>query len=784
MVLAGYTVLAILPFYQLVFLSKVPASPDSLVPQALSMALERLQEASGLYPLWQPWVFSGMPTVEAFSYLSGLYYPNLLLSLFHPDATLLQLLHLIFAGLGVFMLLGELRLKRVAAFFGGALFMFNPFMTTMLVHGHGSQLMSAAYMPWMLWATMRLLDRGRLLDAGTLALIAGFQLQRAHVQIAWYSWLLTALLALFLIFSRRDSQKKEGGPFIVRRLLLLIVALGCGVGMSASIFLPASQYASQSVRGVAAGGGAAAWEYATLWSMHPLELLTFLVPGFFGFGGVTYWGFMPFTDFPHYAGIAVLLLAIGGAVIGRKESLTRFLLTGLCFALLLSFGSFFSPIFSLFYHAAPLFSHFRVPSMALIMLYLVLALLAARGVNELLERPTIAGLLKPLRLGALGLAVVIILFLAFEQNLEGFFRSIFPAPPVESFDLSFMVNQVRWENLKGSFWTVTLVATLSAGVVLLAVTNRLKRTVAVSLLLFVALADLLWSDLQIVNPSTASLRTPVLAERRTVERGFEPDEITRYLAAQKVPFRIYPAGPLFAENKFALSGIESVGGYHPAKLKLYEELLAKTQNLASLGVLRMLNVGYIITPQPIDHPALELVKSGQLQLATGPVPVSVYRLQGALPRAWFATRVIPVGSDDELFARLQSDDTPAGVALVDGSLWSRSRTFAPAAVTALDATAERMLLKVSAPREAFLVVSEVYYPQRWRVEIDGKSAQMVKVNGLLRGVIVPAGSREVRFTYDRSLFELGQKISLAAFIVALLMVVGGVIGRRLSRKVV
>jgi len=115
-------------------------------------------------------------------------------------------------------------------------------------------------------------------------------------------------------------------------------------------------------------------------------------------------------------------------------------------------------------------------------------------------------------------------------------------------------------------------------------------------------------------------------------------------------FRICPAGPLFAENKFALFGIESVGGYHPAKLKLYEESLAKTENLSSINVLRMLNVGYIVSPAPLGHPAFELVKTGTLQLASGPDTSCVYRLQETASRAWFASRVIAVNNNEELFA--------------------------------------------------------------------------------------------------------------------------------------
>ena len=190
----------------------------------------------------------------------------------------------------------------------------------------------------------------------------------------------------------------------------------------------------------------------------------------------------------------------------------------------------------------------------------------------------------------------------------------------------------------------------------------------------------------------------------------------------------------------------------------------------------MLNVGYIISPAPLGHPSLELVKTGTMQLASGPVTAYVYRLQQTAPRAWFASRLIAVNNSDELFGRILDDEAPAGVAYVDGPLWRGASTFASATVTSLDAKAEAMVVKVAVPDEALLVVSELYYPLRWKVRINGRSAAMIKVNGLLRGVVVPAGSREVRFYYDRSGFETGRWISLGAFVVAMLMVAGGVIG--------
>ncbi|MBV5319548.1 MAG: hypothetical protein JZU72_01110 [Chlorobium phaeobacteroides] len=772
---AGYAALAAALFYQLLFLPLTISAPDSFVPMAASMALDRLYESTGAYPLWQPWSFSGMPTVEAFSYLSALYYPNILLSRLPLGDIGAQLIHLCLAGLGCFMVLRRFSLHPMAAFLGGAAFMMNPYMTAMLVHGHGSQLMTAAYMPWVLWATLRLFDRASLADAGLLALFTGFQLQRAHVQIAWYTWMVMALLALMLLAAGHKTMKDT-----LKKAALFMAAGMIGIAMSAAVYLPASEYAAYSVRGAAEGGGAAL-EYASMWSMHPVELLTFLVPGLFGFGGVTYWGFMPFTDFPHYSGIVVLLLAAFALARRKSEPFVLFLAGSALLALFISFGSFFSPVFDLFYNFAPLFSRFRVPSMVLVVVYLDIALLAGFGLHELLE-------LKPgavsrfMKLLSLSFAAVLVLFVVLHTGIESFFRSLFPPPSVESFDLAFMIGRVRWEGLQESLLMSVLFAAAAGGLTVAAMKKIIPPGTSAIALLLLALLDLFLLNSRIISPPEDSLRPSVLVPRTEVERALAPDDVTRFLAADRGRFRICPLGPLFGENKFALSGIESVGGYHPAKLKNYEEFLRRTDNFVSIAALRMLNVRYLVSPAQIEHPELEPVKQGTLRLVSGDVPVFVYRLKGSCPRFWFASTVTGVGDRDDLFSRVLQESDDCRTVYVDGSTWQGTRRFAEGSILSVQQSAERMALRVSAPTEAFLVASEVFYPLRWKAAIDGKPVPVIEVNGLIRGVRIPSGDHELLFTYDRSDFDKGQNISLAAFGLAVLMLTGGVVAGRSGGK--
>lgn len=778
LVAAGYALLLAAVYYPVVFRAMVPGAPDALVPAALDTALQQLQHASGRYPLWQPWVFSGMPTVEAFSYLSGLYFPNAAIAFLHPGGMLLQLIHLLFGGVGMYLFLRHQSVAASAAWFGGAVFILNPAMTAMLVHGHGSQLMTAAYLPWLLWAAMRLMERGRLQDAGMLAILAGLQLQRSHVQIAWYSWLFMLLLVVFLSFSGRLPMRR-----LAARWGLLVVASLCALLISAAIWLPASGYAPWSVRGMAPGGGGSAWEYATLWSMHPIEFSTLLLPGMFGFGGITYWGFMPFTDYPHYTGIIVLLLALQGGWSLRREILGRLFLFAALLSVLLSFGRFFSPVFDLFYHAAPFFSRFRVPSMALIMFYTVAAALAAHGAGVLLNARRPEVLHKPLRWASLAFALLLVLMLMLSAGGggENFFRSLFPPPSAGSFDLVWMVNRVRWELIEKGVLLAALFLAIAAGLLWLGIKKLIPFHFAIHLLLAAALADLAFCSLQIVSPPASSLRSASLVSAESFRPALQPDEVTLWLARQEKPMRIYPAGPLFSENKFAILGIESVGGYHPAKLARYEQFLAGTGNLASLGVLRILNVGFVLTAAPVEHPSLTLVKTGDLQLIGGAQKTWIYRLEGAMPREWTASRAVGVADDRELFSLLEGQG--GEVAYVEDSSPLAGKIFSPAIIMKSERDSESALIELSAPGEALLVQSEVFYPLRWKADIDGRPVEVERVNGLLRGVVVPKGTHRVRFVYDRSIFEGARMLSFAGFGAALLMLVSGVfIGGRGSEE--
>ena len=212
-------------FNPVIFGGKTFGSPDSLSPKAVGMALNEVAEETGEFPQWQPWVFSGMPSAEAFTHISKLYFPEHLFKLFFLPGMMIQMLHLIFAGIGCILLLRHLKCSPFAAALGAVGFMVTPYMTTMVVHGHGSQMMTAAYIPWIFWLTVRLWEKPNFWDTGWLAILMGFQLQRAHAQIAYYTWLLVGAYSLMVLVNGFIQKQKKQSCIQASGFLLLPVLL-------------------------------------------------------------------------------------------------------------------------------------------------------------------------------------------------------------------------------------------------------------------------------------------------------------------------------------------------------------------------------------------------------------------------------------------------------------------------------------------------------------------------------------------------------------------------------
>ncbi|MAP61366.1 MAG: hypothetical protein CMF82_00190, partial [Candidatus Marinimicrobia bacterium] len=273
--------------------------PDSYSAKAVEQGFNLAEDKYGEYPLWLPWMFSGLPSVHSFQNISEYYYPYKIFKLFREAGVLRFyefILHFIFAGLGMFLLLRKIGCNSISSSFSSLSYVTMPYLIANLIHGHGSLIMTASYIPWILWSLMNLFDKRNLLSTGLLGLLIGFQLQRAHVQIAYYTWMMIGLYVLIFILSSIYNKKENLFSTNSNPLLLLLTSLILGLSLSASIYLPAISYMNDSTRGAVEGG--MGLTQAMGWSFPPIESIVFLLPSFFGFGGYTYWGYIEFTDYP------------------------------------------------------------------------------------------------------------------------------------------------------------------------------------------------------------------------------------------------------------------------------------------------------------------------------------------------------------------------------------------------------------------------------------------------------------------------------------------------------
>ena len=755
-------------FNPVIFGGKTFGSPDSLSPKAVGMALNEVAEEIGEFPQWQPWVFSGMPSAEAFTHISKLYFPEHLFKLFFLPGMMIQMLHLIFAGIGCILLLRHLKCSPFAAALGAVGFMVTPYMTTMVVHGHGSQMMTAAYIPWIFWLTVRLWEKPNFWDTGWLAILIGFQLQRAHAQIAYYTWLLVGAYSLMVLVNGFIRKQKKGELY--SGLGLFAVACVMGIGLSLLIYLPAMDYTPFSVRGGGASGGAD-YNYATGWSFHPKEILTLFIPSAFGFGGQPYWGFMPFTDYPNYMGIIILILAIIGLV-SKRELIHYFLIITSALALLISFGRHFSLVYDLFFNLFPYFNKFRVPHMILILLQFNVAILAAFGldaVGDLKEKviPKWGWVLAGCT------SLVLIGMVLGGSTLESFLRGSFTPPRVQDPRMGQAINNLRWDLWQSDVWMMLFWMGSLLGMTWLWIQRKVNKKIMLSLVVGLAIIDISIVNQKIIQPSRQSGRSSQLMATRAVDRYFQEDEIIQFFKLDQSDYRIYPVGHLFGESRFAAFQIESIGGYHPAKLRAYNDFLSQTGNGASIPVLQMMNAKYLISPEPLNHPDLIATKTGRLKSSRGELDAHVYRVKDALPRVWFVKELKAVPENEVFKQTTLQAFNPSQTALVSQEMTQPSGE--PAQITKMDRGIHHTTIHTESEGNQFLVLSEVFYPERWKATLDGNPIETIKVNGILRGVSVPAGQHKISFTYDQSTFSTGKTISFISFALALGLVVFGYI---------
>ncbi len=738
------------------------------------------ESQSGETPLWYPHIFGGMPFQASGTYHHLQYSFEALVNAILPDGLIGALhgrffFHLLLGAVSMFFLARALSLSRPASFVAAAAFVFS---THMMATEHANRFICFMHVPLVFLAAYRVFDRGGVFDMVLLGGAFGSQLCSFHPQIAFYTAMLIGLYAACAVVNELRDRTHAG--IILRKSGLFAGGIVLALAVAAVLVLPMQEYAQYSVRGLSVGGSGVNAPFATSWSFPPIEVLTFIIPSFAGFGGLSYWGDMPFTDFPNYLGIVVVVLAVTGVLL-RPSRMTVFLVLAAALALLVSFGRHLPPVSYVMLHFVPFFAKFRAPVMILVIVQFAVALLAGYGVHAVIERirsgkDSLRRFATRLCCVAAGVLLVALVLTLSEASFQSFMTGIYEQADtshggrggiVNNVEYHARLNAMRFDLLMGDLWIMVMF--LCAAAALLFATRRTSPSLFAAGVSVLISLDLLLVASRVVNPEDdpARIEAYYTARENAIVNALEDDTGL---------YRILPLSE-FSSNEYGYFGISSIGGYHAAKLGVYQELMDQV-GFNSFPVLNMMNTRYLVSRQPLVDAGLSPVVESE--------GGNLYRNDAALPRAFLVDSVRVIAEKDAIFEALKEPGfSPGDYAILEKPVGEQLGPKGDSNVEITLHTPHRIEMAVEADSSCLLVLSEIYYPAGWSATIDGEPAEIYKTNYVLRSVVVPEGRHDVVMTFAPSSFSTGLLVSRIAstLVLAGLIAAGAMrIRRRLKAR--
>ncbi|MDP6418747.1 MAG: hypothetical protein QGG80_04710 [Candidatus Krumholzibacteria bacterium] len=773
-----YLALLALLFPEAIFQGKVFQTPDSLAPGGLAV----WAKSQGLdSPLWNPLIFAGMPAFASLSYHPGLYPVNLFLRFLidhagFPPLTWL-LFHYLWASLGIFAYLRWKGSYGWTAWMAGALFLLLPSQVAVGVYGHGSKVMSYSWIPWILLFTDRVTGGRRiLLDLALLALSVTGLLLSAHVQVVYYGLLTAGLYAFFRLL--RLLMKKQSKAALLRLgagLLALLLAMGA----SAILYGPVHEYSAHSIRGVSQGGGAD-WDYATAWSLHPVEWSTFLFPSSVGFGEETYFGHMPMTNYPNYLGLLPFLVLILNFWRRKPCHLELFFAGLFLMATLVAAGRHFPLLYRPFYDFLPWFNRFRVPVMILLLQQLSLAILFARGLDRVLRNPGEGKKLLRIVLIAFLLSLLLLVFLPVEEVAEeGLARRL--APRLSSLTPSQARGFVAGLAGKAADWfrmdSARSVLLLTPFILLLWKRHhRVFRWGFPAAVLLILLLDFLPLDYRILHPEKhwdSHKGRGLWAEPASPEMRLPSGDL-HFLSGNLGDERFYAlSGSGFEGNEAAARGLASLGGYHAAKLALADSVIRALPR-GGAPLLGRFSVKYLIAGRSLNAgPDFPPVRNA---------PPGIYENRHWRPRLFLEDRVILKSPEESRALLLKGMAPKAGIFLSAGSALELHPS-GEACGRILEASygLDEVSCEVEMQDPGLLVLADMNYPG-WSVEVNGNEAELLSADGFFRSVYLSEGSHRIRFFYELPNWNLLRASWFSSFGLMGLLMIAGLLTPKLRRE--
>ncbi len=766
-------------------------SGDDVEYRAQSKELRTYREKTGRTILWTNSMFGGMPTyhIEKTEPNNKL---RRLVSLSRMYPILGKSTGYFFAAMLCFYLMMiSLRASVPIAAISSVAFAFATNNLVLFEAGHNAKLAVISYLPLMVAGMIRTYRSNYVSGGLIFGLAVGLVIYANHPQMSYYYLMsLPFFLIPYFVRSLKNGKIKQ---FAIASAVLVVMGF-IGLGASTSLLWTTYEYQKQTIRGGSILSSDVAskeddkgldFDYATQWSNGWLDLMASFVPGVaggasserVGKGSATYkflkkrtrlrsaeidaplyWGKLPFTSGPIYFGVVTGVLFLMAMVLLQGPlkwwSLGAFVLT-----LLLSLGHNF-PLYRWFYDFLPMFNKFRTPNSVLSVTILFLPLAGYLALHRIFKgKFSKIQVMKSLYVAGVLYGGVSLFFLLAGPSFFDFSSSQDARLAQAGWDLSVLV-QDRKAFMRSDALRTLLLVLLTLGLIWAYLQKKIKPAVLLSGLALLTLGDLWSVGKRYLNEDNyvKSSKYKNIFKQREVDREILKDKDLSYRVLDLSVNTFNTAMPSYFHK--------TIGGYHAAKLRRYQDLIEGYITKGHSAVLNMLNTRYVITG-----------KQGDEKLQRNP---------DALGNAWFVKDISRVSTADEEFGALDRFN-PAATAILHeeyASYLSGLNTSGSGTIRLTDYAPDHLVYQSKSNGEQLAVFSEIWYGPNlgWQAYIDGEAVEHIRANYALRALRVPPGNHKVEFIFKPRSYFTGRIISLVCSMLLLVLAGGYLMYRFLAYR--
>jgi len=817
---------AFLLFIALSFVYFTPVLEGKKLPQldnshavAMSKELADYEKQTGEKAMWTNSMFGGMPAYQ----IKGDSSKNIF-SKFNKATRIglpYETVAIVFLYmLGFYLLLLSMKVDHWLSVIGAIAFAFGSYNLIIIIAGHITKTYAIALMAPVIAGVLYAYNRNKWIGGLITAVALGMEIAYNHVQITYYLAFKVAFIAISkLIYAYKEKALKAFSQTSAILILAAILAILPNITNLWTTY----EYGKYSIRGASELSSPEGVkehsgldiDYAFGWSYGVHETLTLMIPNVVGGASEAlansesamryvdprlkeyvgqssqYWGGRIFTSGPVYAGALICFLFFIGAFYYKgKERWWLIAITAL--SIMLAWGKHFESFNFFMFYNFPLYNKFRTVEMALVLASMAIPVLSFMGLKTLIDKPELLKTDTKWFLIAFGLTGGVSLLFALFPNIADIYSFL---SPMEQQQIGAQIQQggeqaqmyqllesnliaARQSLLTADAWRTFIFILLGSASIWFYAQGKLAKRY-----LIWGIAILIFIDLWGV--SKRYLNNDHFVSKSKARQEFAQSNADKAILKDKDDyFRVLPIYRDPFKDGFTPFWHKSVGGFHGAKLRRYQdiadryimpnwqaliEVLQSAQRpgelevaLENMPVLNMLNTKYIIynpAAPPVFNPSY-------------------------MDNAWFVKQVKEVANPDEEIAALGTTDLKT-TAVVEKRFMEQIKGYSTDTIMGqirlTSYAPDYLIFESDAPQEQLAIFSDIYYEKGWNAYIDGKKANLIRANYVLRGLLIPAGRHDIEFRFEPKSFSIGQTLAIISSITILLLI-GAAIFMSIRRK--